>query len=339
MRGWFDKKGREDDIVVSTRIRLARNLADTPFPAKWDAETAKTVTDKIKAAAANSGHEFEFLNLDNAPTLNKQALVEEHVMSREMLSGTNKALLLSKDGCVSVMIGEEDDIRLQVIAPGLDLDGAYQTADALDDALGARLDYAFDEQFGYLTRCPTNVGTGMRASVMLHLPALELAGRMGQLTGEVGKLGLTIRGLYGEGSDSKGSLYQLSNQITLGISEEQTLSKLKNITMQIIETERSLRKRLLEHTPDDLSDTLWRALGTLKYARKLTSAECESLLSKVKLGIDLAIIKDVARDTVTRLMITSEPAHIALAAGRELSPAERDKYRADYMRKTLTETE
>lgn len=339
MRGWFDKKGAEDDVVVSTRIRLARNLTDTPFPAKWDEETAKTVTEKIKSAANASGHEFEFLNLDNAPVLNKQALVEEHVMSREMLSGKYKALLLSKDGCVSVMIGEEDDIRLQVIAPGLSLDNAYQTADALDDALGEKLDYAFDEQFGYLTRCPTNVGTGMRASVMLHLPALEIAGRMGQLAGEVGKLGLTIRGLYGEGSDSKGSLYQLSNQITLGISEEQTLSKLKNITAQIIETERGLRKRLVDNTPDDLADTLWRALGTLKYARKLTSAECESLLSKLKLGVDLNIINDVPRDAITRLMITSEPAHIALAAGRELSAAERDQHRAELMRKTLSEVQ
>lgn len=249
MRGWFDKKGEQSDVVVSTRVRLARNLSDTPFPANWNDETAKAVIEKIKAAAADTPHSFEFLNLDNAPDLNKQALVEEHVMSREMLSGKNKALLLSGDGCVSVMIGEEDDIRLQVIAPGLDLDGVYKTADALDDMLGETLDYAFDEQFGFLTRCPTNVGTGMRASVMLHLPALELAGRMNQLAGEVGKLGLTIRGLYGEGSDSKGSLYQLSNQITLGISEAQTLEKLKNITMQIIETERGMRKRLYERNP------------------------------------------------------------------------------------------
>lgn len=336
MRGWFDKKGEQSDVVVSTRIRLARNLADTPFPAKWDDAAAKKVIEQVKDAADGSGHSFEFLNLDNAPALNKQALVEEHVMSREMLSGKNKALLLSGDGCVSVMIGEEDDIRLQVIVPGLDLKGAYETADALDDYLGARLDYAFDEQFGFLTRCPTNVGTGMRASVMLHLPALELAGRIGQLAGEVGKLGLTIRGLYGEGSEAKGSLYQLSNQITLGISEAQTLEKLKNITMQIIDTERSMRKRLYESNPDGLSDTLWRALGTLKYARKLTSAECESLLSEVKLGADMGLIKEVGSDALTKLMIESEPAHIALSAGKELTPEQRDVYRANLMRGALS---
>jgi protein arginine kinase len=335
MRGWFDKKGEQSDVVVSTRVRLARNLSDTPFPANWNDETAKAVIEKIKAAAADTPHSFEFLNLDNAPDLNKQALVEEHVMSREMLSGKNKALLLSGDGCVSVMIGEEDDIRLQVIAPGLDLDGVYKTADALDDMLGETLDYAFDEQFGFLTRCPTNVGTGMRASVMLHLPALELAGRMNQLAGEVGKLGLTIRGLYGEGSDSKGSLYQLSNQITLGISEAQTLEKLKNITMQIIETERGMRKRLYERNPDSLSDTLWRALGTLKYARRLTSAECESLLSEVKLGADMGIITEADAHTLTKLMIASEPAHIALSAGENITPEARDLRRADMIRAAL----
>lgn len=335
MRGWFDKKGEQSDVVVSTRVRLARNLSDTPFPANWNDETAKAVIEKIKAAAADTPHSFEFLNLDNAPDLNKQALVEEHVMSREMLSGKNKALLLSGDGCVSVMIGEEDDIRLQVIAPGLDLDGVYKTADALDDMLGETLDYAFDEQFGFLTRCPTNVGTGMRASVMLHLPALELAGRMNQLAGEVGKLGLTIRGLYGEGSDSKGSLYQLSNQITLGISEAQTLEKLKNIPMQIIETERGMRKRLYERNPDSLSDTLWRALGTLKYARRLTSAECESLLSEVKLGADMGIITGTDAHTLTKLMIASEPAHIALSAGENITPEARDLRRADMIRAAL----
>lgn len=332
MGSWFDRRGFESDVVISTRVRLARNLADTPFPAKWDAETAKSVTQKVRTAA---GENFEFLNLDNAPSLNKQALMEEHIISREMLSGINKSLLLSDGGSVSIMVGEEDALRLQAIAPGLDLDGAYKSADTLDTLLGETLDYAFDEQFGFLTSCPTNVGTGMRASVMLHLPALELAGRINRLAGDVGKLGLTIRGLYGEGSDSKGSLYQLSNQITLGISEAQTLDKLKSITSQIIDTERTLRKRMYESSPESLADTVYRALGTLKYARKLSSAECESLLSEVKLGADAGIIKDVPVDLLTKLMIESEPAHIMLAAKKALNAEERDIFRAEQMRKAL----
>ena len=334
MPTWFDNKGSDSDIVVSTRIRLARNISDVPFPFRWSEEQAKSVTEKIRAAA---GNDFEFLNLDNAPELNKNSLVEEHIISPEMLKGKNKSLLLSRDGDKSIMIGEEDHIRLQVISAGLDIEGAYKKADELDDMLSESLDYAFDSQFGYLTQCPTNVGTGLRASVMLHLPALRMAKRINLIVGEVGKLGLTIRGLYGEGSSSKGDLYQLSNQITLGISEEQTCEKLKNIAMQIIKTERELRKKLLENNPDELPDSVYRALGTLKYARMLSSSECEDLLSKVKLGINLGIIKEVSDEKIIQLMIKSEPAHISLAEGRALGAKERDRARADMIRKVLKE--
>lgn len=329
---WFDNSGAENDVVISTRIRLARNVSGVAFPTKWSESDAKDITEKVKAAV---GSGFEFLNLDNAPELNKRSLVEEHIISREMLSGKNKSLFLSHDGDMSIMVGEEDHLRLQVIVPGFDVDGAYKKADALDDTLGEKLDYAFDSQFGFLTHCPTNVGTGLRASVMLHLPALRMAGRINMIAGEVGKLGLTIRGLYGEGSESKGDLYQLSNQITLGISEEQTCEKLKNIASQLIATERELRKKLLQSNPDELPDSIWRAFGTLKYARRLSSAECESLLSQVRLGVNMGIIKEVDKDAITRLMIKSEPAHISLDAGKTLSPAERDKARADMIREAL----
>lgn len=329
---WFNKSGSESDIVVSTRIRLARNISSVPFPPGWSDEAAKELTDKIKTA---SGDGFEFLNLDNAPELNKIALVEEHIISREMLGGKNKSLLLSKDGDESIMIGEEDHIRLQVIMAGFDIDAAYKKADELENKLADKLDFAFDSQFGYLTHCPTNVGTGLRASVMLHLPALRMAGKINQIAGEAGKLGLTIRGLYGEGSEAKGDLYQLSNQVTLGISEEQTCEKLKNVALQIIKAERELRSRLFESRKDELEDKLWRALGTLRYARKLSSVECENLLSSVKLGINMGIIDSVSGDDVNMLMINSEPAHISLDAGRVLAPDERDRARADMIRKKL----
>lgn len=329
---WFNKSGNESDVVVSTRIRLARNIVGTPFPPRWSDEQAKSLTEKVKLAA---GDEFDFLNLDNAPELNKSSLVEEHIISREMLGGKNKSLLLSKNGNASIMVGEEDHIRMQVIMPGFDVDTAYKAADALDDKLAASLDFAFDSQFGYLTHCTTNVGTGLRASVMLHLPAMRMVGRMNMLAGEVGKLGLTIRGLYGEGSEAKGDLYQLSNQITLGISENQACDKLKNVTLQIVNAERELRKKLADSQKSDIEDRIWRAFGTLKYARKLSSSECESLLSSIKLGINMGIIDCVSNETVTSLMIKAEPAHISLEIGRALTPDERDKVRAEMIRKEL----
>lgn len=329
---WFNKNGQENDVAISTRIRLARNIASMPFPSRLTDDKAKQIQEKIKQAA---GDGFEFLNLDNAPKLNKLSLVEEHTISREMLNGKNKALLIGKDGEESIMIGEEDHIRLQVIVPGFDIERAYKKADALDDKLSEKLDYAYDSQFGFLTHCPTNVGTALRASVMLHLPALRMGGAINRLVGEVGKLGLTIRGLYGEGSEAKGDLYQISNQITLGISESQTIEKLKTVALQIIASEREMRKKLAQNSGDKLADALWRALGTLRYARTLSSSECESLLSQVRLGINMDIIKGVDIDAITALMINAEPAHVSLGAGRELSASERDKARADMIRDKL----
>lgn len=334
MNSWFNKTGADSDVVISTRIRLARNIFGFAFPARWSDEEASEVTKRVRAAA---GDGFEFLNLDNAPSLNKNSLVEEHLISREMLNGKNKSLLLSQSEDTSIMVGEEDHIRLQVISAGFDIDAAAKKANELDDMLSEKLDYAFDTHFGYLTQCPTNVGTGLRASVMLHLPALCLTKRINPIITQVSKIGLTIRGIYGEGSSAKGNLYQLSNQVTLGISEEQTYEKLKNVTLQIIKTERELRKKLLENNESELADTIWRAFGILSYARSLSSDECEDLLSKVKLGINMGIIKDISGDEITRLMIKSEPAHISLASGAALSASERDKARADMIRDALTE--
>ena len=313
MKMWYHKKGKDSDIVISTRVRLARNVTDVPFPPKWSDDAAKEITDNVKVALDAANDKFSFLNLDNAPQMNKSALVEDHLISREMLGGKNKALFLNEAGTAAVMVGEEDHIRIQTISSGLALEETYAAADALDAALGKKRDYAYDEKFGFLTHCPTNVGTGMRASVMLHLPALAMAGNVYTLVGQVGKLGLTIRGVYGEGSASRGDLYQLSNQITLGISEAQALAKLADIAKQIIKMERDMRKRLHENDALALEDKILRAYGVLKYARKITSEEAQKLLSHVKLGIDLDIIKDMDTQKITQLMIESEPHHIRLA--------------------------
>ena len=245
------------------------------------------------------------------------------------------SVLLDKNSTVSIMMGEEDHIRLQVILPGLQLEDAYKKADELDGLIAKKINYAYHEEYGFLTRCATNTGTGMRASVMLYLPAIKMAGKMNQLIGEAGKLGLTFRGVYGEGSDSKGDMYQLSNQITLGASEEKIIEKLKNITDQIIKTERELRDKFLNANKDELEDKIWRAYGTLKYAKKLSSGECSNLLSTVKLGICLGIIKDITQDKINELIVTAETAHISLAANESLSPEERDKYRAKLINESL----
>lgn len=336
MRMWYHEKGADSDVVVSTRVRLARNVTQVPFPPKWSDEAAKQITDDVKSALDATKEAFSYLNLDNAPQRNKSVLVEDHIISREMLGGKNKALFLNDAGTVAVMVGEEDHLRIQVIAAGFAMDKAFAAADALDDALGKKINYAYDEKFGFLTHCPTNVGTGMRASVMLHLPALRMAGNINSLIGQVGKLGLTIRGVYGEGSESRGDLYQLSNQITLGLSEQQTVEKVSEIVKQIIKMERDMRARLYENDKLSFADTVCRALGTLKFAQKISSQEAQKLLSYVKLGTELDIIKDTDALKITQLMIESEPHHIALAEGSDLSPAERDEKRAAHIRRGLS---
>lgn len=335
MRMWYETAGKDSDVVVSTRVRLARNAAKIPFPPLWSDSAAKEITDSVKRALDTTGEKFSFLNLDNAPQANKSALVEDHILSREMLGGKNKALFLDEDGEAAILVGEEDHLRIQVIASGLDLEAVYAKANALDDAIGGQMQYAFDETFGYLTHCPTNVGTGMRASVMLHLPALRMAGSINSIVSQVGKLGLTIRGVYGEGSGTRGDLYQLSNQITLGLSEEKTIEKLGEIVRQILNLEREMRKKLYNKNKDSFADILWRAYGTLKYARKISSEEAQKLLSSVKLGADMGILKDTDTQKLIRLMIESEPHHIALASGEMLGADARDIARADKIRAAL----
>lgn len=339
MSAWYETIGKEGDIVMSTRIRLARNVAGIPFPARWSEAQAVEVTglvrDAMTAGSSKLPWDFEFLNLDNAPENSKRMLVEDHLMSHEMLQGKYRALLLNKQQNISIMLGEEDHIRLQAILPGLDLEEAMKIANLVDDVIAERANYAFDEEFGYLTRCPTNVGTGLRASVMLHLPALKMTGQMNSLVGAAGKLGLTIRGLYGEGSGASGDLYQLSNQVTLGISEQQTIDKLGSITQQIITSERQARQRLLAHNPVTLPDKLYRAYGTLRYARSMSSEECRNLLSEVRLGVSMGIIKEVDAQTVSKLLVTAEPAHINDRVGDELPPEGRDKARSDILRAAM----
>lgn len=330
---WY--KNNNPDIVVSTRIRLARNLDKTPFPNAL--KDTKEVTEKIRSAVMGGNStlakDFEFIDLDAVSPMKKQELAEEHLISPVMCEGSGKSVMISKDKTMSVMLMEEDHIRLQIIRDGCALEEAYSLAGKVDDVIEENLTYAFDENFGYLTACPTNTGTGMRASVMMHLPALTITENIGRIISSAGGLGVEVRGLYGEGTKAYGNLYQISNRITLGISEEDTLKKLKNITEQITEAEKKAREALMKSRRDELEDRLFRSYGMLKYARSVSSSEAKSLLSEVMLGRDLGILPKEGKISPLECMVISEPA--LLCGGKELSPAERDRKRAELIRNNI----
>lgn len=327
-----------NDVVISTRIRLARNLKDFPFPCKLNSQGREKVIEKVRDAVKKSNSpvasDFSFIKMSELTSSQSVSLVEKRLVSPEFISDTDgRALLISKDECFSIMINEEDHIRLQVITKGLSLEQAYDTADKLDTLLDENLDFAFDEKLGYLTQCPTNLGTGMRASVMLHLPALEKSRAINRIAGNLSKLGLTIRGAHGEGTEPKGALYQLSNQVTLGISEKAAIENLKNITEQLIAQENQARERLCSSI--DIQDAISRSLGILRSALVISNDEALKLLSNVRLGIVSKQITDVSTETIDRLMLAVEPATLTVALNKNLSAHDRDIERAKLIRAEL----
>lgn len=327
-----------NDVVISTRIRLARNLKDFPFPCKLNSQGREKVIEKVRDDVKKSNSpvasDFSFIKMSELTSSQSVSLVEKRLVSPEFISDTDgRALLISKDECFSIMINEEDHIRLQVITKGLSLEQAYDTADKLDTLLDENLDFAFDEKLGYLTQCPTNLGTGMRASVMLHLPALEKSRAINRIAGNLSKLGLTIRGAHGEGTEPKGALYQLSNQVTLGISEKAAIENLKNITEQLIAQENQARERLCSSI--DIQDAISRSLGILRSALVISHDEALKLLSNVRLGIVSKQITDVSTETIDKLMLAVEPATLTVSLNKNLSAHDRDIERAKLIRAEL----
>lgn len=326
---WYENN--DNDIAVSTRVRLARNLDGIPFPnaIKDAAKTTEKIKNSILRSNSTLSRDFEFISLDMLDTAKKQSLAEEHLISPQMLDGKGKSVLINKDKTMSIMLMEEDHIRLQVIKSGLAIDEAYELADKVDDVIEESVTYAFDEEFGYLTACPTNAGTGLRASVMLHLPALTLTDSIGKIISSAADFGIAVRGLYGEGTRAYGNLYQFSNQITMGLSEKEILEKLKKIVNQIIDTEKKARKALQKQNKDALEDKLFRSYGTLKYARSISSSEAKSLLSDVLLGQGMGIIPKGM--PVIEYMVKTAPSFI----GADLPANERDKKRAEFIRNNI----
>ena len=332
MSKWYIGEGDHNDIVISTRIRIARNLADYPFPVRLDNKSKIEVNEKIRDALDGK----ENLTYTELKTLTRSQIVslaERHLISPEFASNSDaRALLMSDNEDISIMLCEEDHIRIQVMKSGLALKEAYELADKIDTEINQSLKYAFDEKLGYLTQCPTNLGTGMRASVMLHLPALTAKGQIGSLASTVSKLGLTIRGAYGEGMSAMGDLYQLSNQLSLGISEKSAIDNLKTITLQLAAQERAAREEASKNI--ETEDAVFRAYGILKSARILSTKEFMSLISKVRLGAVLGMIKTDLK-TINELMVSMQPATINAFVGKTLSLEERDVERAKIVRERL----
>lgn len=335
--GWMKSSGEHSDIVMSTRIRLARNLRGYRFPIAFTAEEAHQVDEVVSTALLNSGEKgYAYMKMSELPLLDRQVLVEKHLVSPQLTdSKRHGAVILSEDETLSLMVNEEDHIRIQCIYPGFQLESAYEHADAVDNFLEDKLPYAFDEDFGYLTSCPSNTGTGMRASVMMHLPALTITKQIDRIIPAITRLGMVVRGSYGEGSEAPGNIYQISNQTTLGKTEKEILADLKNVALRLIAHERRSRELLISKSRVALENKLFRSLGIISYARLLPSGEAARCLSDVRLGIDLDIIEDIDMSILNELMIFMQPGFLQQYAKAELTAEERDIFRANLFRERL----
>lgn len=341
MSKWYEKAGLHCDVAISTRIRFARNISKYPFPCRLNSNMKNAVVNDLKdtlSLESFKNHSFSYLALSDENSLCMKSLVECHLVSPEFVKpGKFKAVFLSNDNDISIMVNEEDHIRLQVMKEGLALDETYTVADEIDNNLDSSLKFAFNDQLGYLTQCPTNLGTGMRASVMLHLPALRKCGMIEKISSSLIKLGLTIRGLYGEGSEPKGDLYQISNQVTLGISEKTALKNLNDITLQIITQERNCRKELAKNA--QVLDTICRSVGILKTAKLLNNNETTNLISNARLGLSIGLIDGISFETLNEISTNSQPFTLMQRENVDMSSLQRDQKRAALMNEKFKNVE
>jgi len=335
--GWLEA-GPEEGPVISSRVRLARNLSDTTFPGWASKEVRNRVWNEVVLAFDGVPNNKSFLRwrMDELSALDRDLLFERHLISRELAERqTGSGVFVNEDECRAVMVNEEDHIRLQSLQPGMNLQKAWEVADELDNALEQGLSYAFSSKLGYLTACPSNVGTGLRASVMLHLPGLVLTEEIKPVINAVSKIGLAVRGLWGEGSEASGHMFQISNQVTLGRPETEIIANLEQIVLEVIEHEKNARLRLMSTQEIRVHDHVGRAYGILANAALMTTGEALDLLSALRMGVDLGLLPKMARREIDRLFIRIHPSHLQKEAGAALSPEERDIKRALLIRKFL----
>jgi protein arginine kinase len=337
---WLRGTGPESEIVISSRVRLARNVRPFHFITKMDtterADCEGIIAQRIgEAKIAQPG---TYIELHNTDPMDRKLLVERHLISKEHEDATHaRGVAITENEAVALMVNEEDHIRLQVLQSGFQLNEAWKLCNRIDDELEKHLDYAFSPQLGYLTACPTNVGTGLRVSVMLHLPALVLTRHIEKVFQAVAKMNLAVRGLYGEGTEASGHFYQISNQVTLGRNEEEVVRNVEQVIPGIVRYEHNARETLMTKDRKRLEDRVWRAYAMLKYAQLLPSDEAMMLLSAVRMGVHLGVLKDIPLRTVNELFIYLQPAHLQKLTGRVLEPLERDIRRAEFVRTTLAQ--
>lgn len=335
---WLRGAGPQSDIVMSSRIRLARNLADFPFISRATDQDRLDIEKTLRDAIAHSetARRLEYVDVGKLEGLDRQFLVERQLISREHAESQGaRGVAIDPQERMSLMINEEDHLRIQVMHSGLDLEAAWAEISQLDDEIADHVTYAFSPQFGYLTACPTNVGTGVRVSVMLHLPALVITRQIEKVFRSLQKINLAVRGLYGEGSQAMGDFYQISNQITLGRSEEELIKQVGDVIPVIIEYERQARQVLVKESQQNLHDKVSRAYGILRTAQTISSEETMHLLSSVRMGVNLGLISDIEIPMINQLFIHTQPAHLQKLRGVELDTADRNIERARYLRRHL----
>ena len=329
---WYLEDGKDSDVVVSSRVRIARNIAGKKFVSTASDEELKDILMTIKNSNIDS--DLHFINLSDLDELMKNSLVEKRVISRDLLEMKETGILLNDTEDISIMINEEDHLRIQVMKPGFNLYEALSDAIKVDEKISSKINYAYNDKYGFLTACPTNLGTGLRASVMLHLPALRLTGKIEKVLEVVNKVNLNVRGVYGEGTEAIGDLYQVSNKISLGVTEEEIVENVKLIVQKLIEQERKARE-YLKNQGETFEDKISRTYGNLVYARKMTYSECAKIISIVRLGISMGIITEIDNKKLNKISILTKPATLQKYLKKELSAEERDIERAKVIKQII----
>lgn len=330
---WYNGKGKDSDVVLSTRVRLARNIAGYPFPGRMTDAQKKEVIEKVAAVFAGEGWEkIEFCKLTPAE---RASMLEKHIVSREFVGGDGERMLVkNEEKSVYIMTPEEDHLRIQSIVSGFDVGSAMETAYAAEEVADRSLGFAYSEQYGYITHCPTNLGTGMRVSVMLHLPAYTAVGGMRELSLQLARIGMTVRGMDGEGSRAAASIYQISNQTTLGISEEETVKKIEDVVSQIVKNERQLRNNMTDDEREDLAERVRRDYGILMYTQRITAAELVSMYSDMRYAAAIGLM-DTPTDVLDEMLIRSLPNTVTVEGDGVKTPRDRDRARAEIIRGIL----
>jgi protein arginine kinase len=336
---WFDPAAPLSDIVISSRIRLARNLADRKFITRCSSDEKKEILQKLKEVilSIDSLGDIFFIDIEHGTNIERDLLVERQLISRNLAAGSGpRGAVIAQNELFAAQINEEDHLRLSVLAPGLNIEKCWDRINEIDNSIGSKVEYAFSSKYGFLTACPTNLGTGIRVSVMMHLPALKMTEQLKKLFESARDMNLAVRGLFGEGTEAIGDFFQISNQVTLGISEQKIVEDFQNLIIpKIVEYERIARDNLLVKDLNVLDDKIARALALLKSAKLISSHEAMFLLSNLRMGINMGRIKEISIETVNELFLLTQPAHLQINKGQTLTPEQRDMLRADTLRAKL----